>query len=242
MQMRSNQRIWQYFREHRGASIVTGHFIVVSILGLVFLGNAFGSTLFGAFAQTPCSSGDQTYIVVSGDTLGAIAARYGATWQKIASYNKISNPNMIYIAQHICIPGKGTVRSGGGSSGSSGGLAPIRGTGNYFPSGQCTQWAAQRFFQIHGVYVPWQTNANAWQWTARAYQFHWHVSASPSVGAIIDLQPWVQGAYALGHVAVVERVLSNGHVIASNLNWGAYPWQVTNVEFTSGYGVTFINL
>jgi surface antigen len=88
--------------------------------------------------------------------------------------------------------------------------------------------------------VPWASQANAWQWTARARQFYWHVSGKPVRGAIIDLQPWVQGAYGLGHVAVVEKVLGNGHVIASNMNWGAHPGQVTYVEFAPGAGVTFL--
>jgi surface antigen len=93
---------------------------------------------------------------------------------------------------------------------------------------------------LTGIYVPWTSQSNAWQWTARAEQFHWQVSSHPARGAIIDLQPWVQGAYGLGHVAVVEKVLSNGKVVASNLNWGAHPEQVTDVEFTPGHGVTFI--
>ncbi len=93
---------------------------------------------------------------------------------------------------------------------------------------------------MHGVYVPWTTQSNAWQWTARAYNFHWHVSGAPSVGAIVNLQPWVQGAYSLGHVAVVERILQNRHVIASNMNWGIYYWQVTYVEFAPGPGVSFL--
>lgn len=234
----TTQRIWQYFRQHRVVSIVAGHALVASILAVVLLGNTFGSAIMGAFAQNPCSGGDATYSVVSGDTLGTIASRYSMTWQKLTSYNHIANPNMIYINQHICIPGHGNTGSGSGSTNN--GPAPVLGVGNFFPYPQCTRWAAERYFQMHHVYVPWTSNANAWQWTARAYDFRWHVSNSPSVGAIVDLQPWVQGAYAFGHVAVVERVLSNGHVIASNQNWGAYPYSVTNVEFTPGYGVTFI--
>jgi surface antigen len=119
--------------------------------------------------------------------------------------------------------------------------AATAGSVNVFPYGQCTWWANQRYFRLHGVFVPWRTQSDAWEWTSRAYQFGWHVSSSPTVGSIIDLQPWVQGAYGLGHVAVVERVLSNGHVIASTMNWGAYPWQVTYVQFTPGPGVTFIS-
>ena len=44
-----------------------------------------------------------TYIVKSGDTLSAIAARYGTTWAKIAADNKIPNPNLIYPGQKLVI-------------------------------------------------------------------------------------------------------------------------------------------
>src|SRR5436309_741561 len=40
----------------------------------------------------------------------------------------------------------------------------IHGTSNPYPRGQCTWWADQRYHQIHGYYVPWRTNANAYQW------------------------------------------------------------------------------
>ncbi len=117
---------------------------------------------------------------------------------------------------------------------------PTQGSGNVFPYGSCTWWANQRYYQLHGIFVPWRTQSDAWQWTARAHQFGWHVSSSPVLGAITDLQPGVQGASWAGHVAVVEKILSNGHVIASNMSWGAHPWQVTYVEFAPGPGVTFI--
>ena len=41
------------------------------------------------------------YTVKSGDTLSAIAARYGTTYQKIAQMNGISNPNRIYAGQRL---------------------------------------------------------------------------------------------------------------------------------------------
>jgi surface antigen len=234
MHSHGNQRIGQYLRQHRVVSIVAGPLIVITILSAFLFSNA-GTALFSAFAKSSCSSGDRVYMVVSGDTLGTIAMRYNTTWQRLASYNKLANPNMIYIAEHICIPGGSSVSHGPSTS-----SAAVHGMGNFFPYGQCTWWANQRYHQLHGVYVPWTTGSNAWQWTARAFDFHWRVSSSPTVGAIVDLQPWVQGAYRLGHVAVVERVLNNGNVIASNMNWGAHNWQVTNVEFTPGRGVTFI--
>jgi len=233
----SSQRVWRYFRQHHLVSLAAGHIIVIGIFGLVFLNSAFGSTLFGAFARVACASSDQTYVVGGGDTLGAVAARYHTTWQSLARYNNITTPGMIYINQHICIPGSSTI----GSPPLAPPLViPNRGRGNLFPYAQCTWWANQRYYQLHGVYVPWTINANAYQWTMRAYEFHWHVSAQPVAGAIINLQGGVQGAYGLGHVAVVEKVFANGHVIASNMNWGAGYGQVTNVEFSPGPGVTFI--
>jgi surface antigen len=118
---------------------------------------------------------------------------------------------------------------------------PVKGTHNPFPYGSCTWWGSQRYHQLTGIYVPWTTQATAWQWTARANQFHWRVSTHPTVRAIVDLQPWVQGAYGSGHIAVVEKVLSNGQVIASNMSWGAHPWSVVDVKFKPGPGVTFIS-
>lgn len=111
---------------------------------------------------------------------------------------------------------------------------------NPYPYPSCTWWADERYHQLHGVYVPWTTNSNAYQWTTRAYQYGWHVSSRPSAGAIIDLQPWVQGAYGYGHVAVVEQVLSDGSVIASNMSWGYNPYSVVYWHFYQGSGVTFI--
>jgi CHAP domain-containing protein len=121
-------------------------------------------------------------------------------------------------------------------------LLPAEGSKNLFPYGSCTWWANQRYFQLNGIYVPWRIQSNAWQWTIRAEEFGWNVSSYPVVGSIIDLQPRVQGASWAGHVAIVERILSNGKVIASNMNWGAHPWQVTFIEFAPGPGVTFLYL
>lgn len=45
----------------------------------------------------------ETYIVKKGDTLGAIAKKYGTTYQKIAADNDIKNPNKIYAGQVLKI-------------------------------------------------------------------------------------------------------------------------------------------
>lgn len=55
-------------------------------------------------ASITAAAGEQTYTVVSGDTLSAIARKYGTTVKKLAAYNGISNPNIIRVGQTLRIP------------------------------------------------------------------------------------------------------------------------------------------
>lgn len=55
-------------------------------------------------------STDIIYIVKAGDTLGGIAAKYGTTYQKLAEYNGIKNPNVINVGQKIRIPRETSVK------------------------------------------------------------------------------------------------------------------------------------
>jgi len=48
-----------------------------------------------------------TYVVRSGDTLYAIARRFGTTVNEIVALNSILNPNLIYIGQQLEVPGQG---------------------------------------------------------------------------------------------------------------------------------------
>lgn len=57
-----------------------------------------------AGASVPNTPAEMVYTVVKGDTLSGIAAKYGTTWQKLADYNDIANPNLIYAGQKIRIP------------------------------------------------------------------------------------------------------------------------------------------
>jgi LysM repeat protein len=47
--------------------------------------------------------------VKPGDTLSAIGARTSRTWEQLASYNHIPNPNLIYVDQVFTIPPRGYV-------------------------------------------------------------------------------------------------------------------------------------
>ena len=56
----------------------------------------------GAHAQEP-----NTYTVQAGDTLNAIATRFGVDVNSIAAVNGISNPDLLYVGQQLLIPGPG---------------------------------------------------------------------------------------------------------------------------------------
>jgi len=71
----------------------------------------------GGAAETP-----REYRIQPGDTLSAIAERFGTTWQALAQVNNIANPNLIFPDRMLTIP-NGTGGTGGVEGGS-----PVGGT------------------------------------------------------------------------------------------------------------------
>ncbi|HVB72887.1 MAG TPA: CHAP domain-containing protein [Ktedonobacteraceae bacterium] len=113
-------------------------------------------------------------------------------------------------------------------------------TPDRFAYGQCTFWADTQYHNLTGHWVDWI--GNAYQWAAGARAAGWNVSTTPRVPSIIVLQPYVEGASYYGHVAVVERINSDGSVWTSNMNWYANGgWDTLSYwTFTPGAGVLFV--
>ena len=129
-----------------------------------------------------------------------------------------------------------TSNNGGGTLYTGSGVTP-----NRFAFGQCTYWADMRYDQLAGRFVDWIGNAYQWYYGAKSAP-GWIVSSTPHVPSIIVLQPYVQGAGYYGHVAVVERINSDGSVYASNMNWYANGgWDRESFwTFMPGSGVSFV--
>ena len=72
---------------------------------------SFGQKFYDQYAggkvesvQVKPVTNDEVYTVKSGDTLSGIAYQYNTTYQKLAEYNNIANPSIIYVGQKIRIP------------------------------------------------------------------------------------------------------------------------------------------
>jgi len=156
-------------------------------------------------------------------------------FQSISNLVQTNNGNPNLVAQQAATATAVTQQDG---------YDPSTGMGNAsandFPYGQCTYWADFRYHQATGRYVPWRGNAGAWAYGAG--QSGWVVSSKPHVPSIVVLQPGVQGAGWLGHVAVVERINSDGSVFTSNMNWFSNGgWgRISYWTFFPGSGVSFV--
>ncbi len=80
-----------------------------SIIASKKLNNYDGTTNSDGNSSEGSNVSEINYVVKKNDTLSGIASKYGTTYQKLASYNNISDPNKIYTGQVIKIPGNGPI-------------------------------------------------------------------------------------------------------------------------------------
>ena len=156
-----------------------------------------------------------TYTVKSGDSLSAIAAKYGTTYQKIMSLNGLKNFN-IYPGQKLKVSGSASSGGSTGSTGSTGYKTPVFNHSNLYDWGQCTWHVFNKRAQIgKGISTYWW-NANNWDNAAPGDGYT--VDHRATVGSILQSD---LGYY--GHVAFVESVNSNGSITVSEMNYSASP-------------------
>ncbi|GER87773.1 hypothetical protein KDW_19350 [Dictyobacter vulcani] len=110
---------------------------------------------------------------------------------------------------------------------------------NRYLMGQCTYWADFRYHQLTGYAVPWMYDAKGWAYGA-SQSPGWVVSSTPKVPSILVLQPGTQGAgLQYGHVAIVERINSDGTLYTSAWNVVG-PGILTYMTYHITPGVSFV--
>ena len=174
-----------------------------------------GSTSTSTSGSTSSNTSTTSYYTVkSGDSLSAIAAKYGTTYKKIMELNGLSD-YFIYPGQRLKVSGSSSTSGGSTSSGTSY-KTQVFNHSNLYDWGQCTWHVFNRRAQIgKGISTYWW-NAN--NWDNAAPQDGYTVDRKPTVGSILQTDA---GYY--GHVAFVERVNSDGSVYVSEMNYSAAP-------------------
>ena len=103
-----------YTGNEQAALVETGYFTVYTSVayvgssdnlkrGDILLGDGHTAIVLSNGSNIGTQSSD-VYVVQSGDTLSRIAAKYNTTYQALAAYNNIANPNVINVGQVIKIP------------------------------------------------------------------------------------------------------------------------------------------
>ncbi len=154
----------------------------------------------GGMAAATSSSAPSggSYLVRSGDTLGAIAARSGTSVAAIAAMNGIADPDRLAAGRVLRLPASGT-------GGRSVGMASIR------PGGPEVGMLIDRMAARHGV-SPSLARAVAWQ------ESRWSQSALSHVGAIGVMQLMPETARWFGPAVLGRRI--NPHSIDDNVEGG----------------------
>lgn len=173
------------------------------------------------------------YEVKSGDTVSSVAKEYKASANRIVTFNDLEIDGF-KKGDSVIIPGgvKPSPAARPSSSGSSSlGSTPqtsaigtgngiiqanlTASVGNKYAAGNCTWYVYERRAELGMPVGSYWGNANTWASNAQAAGYD--VNRTPRAGAVLADQA---GFY--GHVAVVERVKSNGDVVITEMNNYAY--------------------
>lgn len=180
------------------------------------------------------SNSSGTYTVKAGDTLNSIARAHGMNYRTLMNNNNVSS-HLIYPGQKLTVNGSSSSSNSTASSNTSkasekkeevktesvSAPAPSNvsyGT-NYYYWGDCTWYVFERRQQLGKPAGNNWGNASNWDDAARGQGYS--VSSRPSVGAIMQANAWTNNAWGMGHVAIVERINSDGSILVSEMNFGS---------------------
>ncbi|MFZ1249970.1 MAG: LysM peptidoglycan-binding domain-containing protein [Candidatus Microsaccharimonas sp.] len=170
------------------------------------------------------------YTVKSGDTAQGIADKYKSDASTIVTFNDLEisgvTPGLKIIVPNGQLPNTeqpgytapiSTLYAGYSSGNNSGRTWSIRiGTpmyaGNNYAVGNCTAYVFDRRVELGNPVRP--SWGNAVSWAAAARSAGYVVNNTPSVGSVI------QNGGGAGHVAIVEKILDNGDLELSEMNYG----------------------
>lgn len=190
-------------------------------------------TFAASVALSPSPSPACPITVAPGDTLSALAPRYGTTWQDLAAINHLANANLIFPGQVFCLGGETplTVTVSPPS-------IPTGHRTGYNPGapGSCVWYVFDQRPDLVGL--PGYPYAS--QFALAASQAGYRTGTTPVVGAVAVFGAGVDGASSVGHVAIVEAVNNDGTFRIREMNGPAGPWAVDTRDVPLTWGITFV--
>lgn len=185
------------------------------------------------------------HTVGRGESVEKLATKYKTSVARITAYNdlELSKPK---AGQKIIIPSGvlpaserpgyeppiATGQQYVGSSSTINGMNVMATAGNRYAPGNCTWYAYERRQQLGSPVGSFWGNANTWDDSARAAGYT--VNNTPKAGAVL-----VNNAGYYGHVAIVERVLDNGDVYLSEMNYAGFN-VISNRTISAGQAAGYV--
>ncbi len=173
------------------------------------------------------------YTVASGDNLTKIGTKYNVEWQRLWAKNKqLKHPDLIHLGDKITIPEpserlKRQIPATVSLPDKTPNVVPLRSYGgvNTYDYGYCTWYVKNR----RGASLP-NNLGDANTWYSRAAAMGMAVGSTPKPGAV-----GTTTAGAWGHVVYVEKVLGNGKVLISEMNYKGFAVQSTRTVSASEF-------
>ena len=163
-----------------------------------------------SYSSTPSiPSSYNSYTVVSGDTLGKIAQKFGTTYQELARINGISNPNFIQIGQVLKIPNSNSYNSSSSSSISNSSLNSV----NANPNPIIIKAKNLKVYDILRN-SPWKSKADS-----LSLAYYTLLNNGYSMECAIGL---MANLFAEGNYGIVEYSFSKNHSYGFNLPSGGF--------------------
>jgi LysM repeat protein len=124
--VRRGETLWQIAARHGTTVNALARANGIANPDLIFPGDvltipAGGTGASGGGTGASGGSSGQTYVVEKGDTLAAIARKFGTSVSKLVAANQLSNANFLLPRQRLVIPSGGSSASSGSSGSPSGG-------------------------------------------------------------------------------------------------------------------------
>lgn len=181
------------------------------------------------------------YTVKDGDTTESIASKYQVDKTRLITYNNLDTSANLTVGSTLILPGgilpeserPGYSTSAITSSSESYSSSTYRAgsVGNLYAAGNCTWWAYERREQLGNPVGSYWGNANTWAYAAASSGYL--VDRNPSAGAVLVMSAG-QAGNGYGHVAIVERVNSDGSIVISEMNNYAYGgWNIVDNQTIS---------